>query len=182
MSFNESLVEHVVLVDEENTVIGIMPKSDVHQKETPLHRAFSSFIFRVSDGKFLLQQRSSQKKTWPLMWSNSCCGHPAFNESNISAAYRRLDAELGLRPMFLEEVAPYRYCFSPVLPYARYIIHAIAPAASGSCTPLSFGVMVESFHARWSIFGMIHGVVLAPIAFSAFSQRPDTTGNCALKS
>ncbi len=104
--------ELVVLVDEDNNVLGTMPKSEVHQKQTPLHRAFSSFIFRVSDGKFLLQQRSSKKKTWPMMWSNSCCGHPAPDESNVSAGYRRLSAELGLKPIALEEVAPYRYCFS----------------------------------------------------------------------
>ncbi|MDD5083312.1 MAG: isopentenyl-diphosphate Delta-isomerase [Candidatus Moranbacteria bacterium] len=112
MAPQEQMQELVVLVDEDNTVLGTMPKSEVHQKETLLHRAFSSFIFRVSDGKFLLQQRSSTKKTWPLMWSNSCCGHPAPDEDNVSAAYRRLEAELGLHPIALEEVSPYRYCFS----------------------------------------------------------------------
>lgn len=104
--------ELVVLVDEGNNVLGTMPKSEVHQEKTPLHRAFSSFIFRTSDGKFLLQQRSGKKKTWPLMWSNSCCGHPGPGESNVDAARRRLKDELGLDPIMLEEVAPYRYCFS----------------------------------------------------------------------
>ena len=104
--------ELVVLVDENNHPIGTMPKSEVHQENTPLHRAFSSFIFRVSDGKLLLQQRSSKKKTWPMMWSNSCCGHPAPDESNTDAAIRRLQAELGLTPIVIEEVAPYRYTFS----------------------------------------------------------------------
>lgn len=112
MSSNQMIQELVVLVDEENTVLGTMPKAEVHQETTPLHRAFSSFIFRVSDGKFLLQQRSSKKKTWPMMWSNSCCGHPAPEESNVDAAHRRLRAELGLSLVALEQVAPYRYCFS----------------------------------------------------------------------
>lgn len=103
--------ELVVLVDEMNAVLGTMPKAEVHGAETPLHRAFSSFIFRKSDRKFLLQQRSGAKKTWPLMWSNSCCGHPGPGESNVDAARRRLDAELGLVPLWLEEVSPYRYCF-----------------------------------------------------------------------
>lgn len=103
--------ELVVLVDENNAMLGTMPKAEVHGAETPLHRAFSSFIFRASDKKFLLQQRASTKKTWPLMWSNSCCGHPGLGESNVDSARRRLSAELGLVPLWLEEVAPYRYCF-----------------------------------------------------------------------
>ena len=103
--------EYVVLVDEKNNVLGTMPKSEVHGEQTPLHRAFSSFIFRTSDKKFLLQQRSEEKKTWPLMWSNSCCGHPGPGEDTVSAAQRRLAFELGLYPLFIEEIAPYRYCF-----------------------------------------------------------------------
>lgn len=104
--------EVVVLVDERNRVLGTMPKSDVHQARTPLHRAFSSFIFRARDKHLLLQQRASKKKTWPLIWSNSCCGHPGPDESNVNAALRRLKYELGLNPTLLEEVSSYRYCFT----------------------------------------------------------------------
>ncbi len=32
--------ELVVLVDEENNVLGTMPKAETHQARTPLHRAF----------------------------------------------------------------------------------------------------------------------------------------------
>ncbi len=103
--------EYVVLVDEQNNILGTMPKSKVHQKKTPLHRAFSSFIFNKQK-QLLLQQRSRKKKTWPLMWSNSCCGHPKLNESNINAAKRRLKDELGLEVNDLQEIAPYRYQFS----------------------------------------------------------------------
>ena len=99
--------EHVVLVDENNNALGTMPKSDVHGQKTPLHRAFSAFIFKGN--KLLLQQRSHKKKTWPLVWSNSCCGHPALNETNVHAARLRLKDELGLNIKNLEEVAPYRY-------------------------------------------------------------------------
>jgi isopentenyl-diphosphate Delta-isomerase len=103
-------MELVVLVDEANNVVGTMPKGDVHQARTPLHRAFSSFVFR--DRHLLLQQRARTKRTWPLMWSNSCCGHPGLGESNLDAARRRLRYELALDPTVLEEVAPYRYCFT----------------------------------------------------------------------
>ena len=104
--------EQVVLVDKQNNVLGTMDKAKVHGKTTPLHRAFSCFIFRAKDKKLLLQQRSHKKITWPLVWSNSCCGHPQLNESNINAAKRRLKDELGLKPLLLEQVAPYQYCFT----------------------------------------------------------------------
>jgi isopentenyl-diphosphate delta-isomerase len=102
--------ELVVLVDESNRVVGTMPKAEVHGAATPLHRGFSSYLFRSSDRHVLLQQRSARKRTWPLIWSNTCCGHPGPGESNVDAAKRRLKYELGLVPILLEEVAPYRYC------------------------------------------------------------------------
>jgi isopentenyl-diphosphate Delta-isomerase len=103
--------ELVVLVDEDNTVLWTMPKSEVHGSNTPLHRAFSAFIFN-HEKKLLLQQRSHVKKTWPLAWSNSCCGHPWLNESNIDAAKRRIKDELGMTVSWIEEASPYRYQFS----------------------------------------------------------------------
>lgn len=100
--------ELVVLVDESNSVLGTMPKSEVHRAETPLHRGFSLFLFNGT-GEVLLQQRSAAKKTWPLVWSNSCCGHPALGESNADAARRRLQEELGMRAVSIQEISPYRY-------------------------------------------------------------------------
>ena len=88
-----------------------MPKSEVHGVETPLHRAFSIFLFNA-EKKLLLQQRSHVKKTWPLAWSNSCCGHPGLDESNIDAAKRRIQDELGMSISWAEEASPYRYQFS----------------------------------------------------------------------
>lgn len=39
------------------------------------HRAFSIFLFNKQN-ELLLQQRSVQKKTFPLCWTNTCCSHP----------------------------------------------------------------------------------------------------------
>ncbi len=103
--------ELVVLVDEDNNMLGTMPKSEVHGANTPLHRAFSVFLFN-KDKKLLLQQRSHVKKTWPLAWSNSCCGHPGLDESNIDAAKRRIQDELGMTVEWIEEISPYRYQFT----------------------------------------------------------------------
>ena len=103
--------ELVVLVDEENNILGTMLKSEVHRKTTPLHRAFSIFIFN-KEKKLLLQQRSHVKQTWPLVWSTSCCGHPGLGEANIDGAKRRIKDELGLTVEWIEEISPYRYQFT----------------------------------------------------------------------
>ena len=71
-----------------------------------LHRAFSVFIFRPSDAKLLLQQRASEKITFPNMWTNTCCSHPLddFDVEKVEkdqlgvrvAASRKLEHELGI--------------------------------------------------------------------------------------
>lgn len=52
-----------------------------------LHRAFSAFVFRPSDGRLLLQQRATEKITFPDMWTNTCCSHPLddFEEEKVEA-------------------------------------------------------------------------------------------------
>ena len=101
--------EHVVLVDDADRELGIAPKATVHGADTPLHRAFSLFLFDTA-GRLLLQRRSGAKKTWPLVWSNSCCGHPARGESVVDAARRRLRDELGIVGAEMRVALPhYRY-------------------------------------------------------------------------
>ena len=101
--------EHVVLVDEDDSPIGTAPKAEVHTRETPLHRGFSAFLFDRA-GRLLLQQRSGRKPTWPLSWSNTVCGHPAWGETAEDAAHRRLSHELGLTDVRLAMALPgYRY-------------------------------------------------------------------------
>ena len=98
-------MEHVVLVDQHNTVLGTQPKAQVHTLETPLHRGFSVFIFN-QQGELLLQQRSFAKVTWAGFWSNSCCGHPALGESVADAIQRRVRFELGMQVNDLYEALP----------------------------------------------------------------------------
>jgi isopentenyl-diphosphate Delta-isomerase len=51
-----------------------------------LHRAFSSFVFRPSDGRLLLQKRASEKITFPNMWTNTCCSHPLSLKQEMEPA------------------------------------------------------------------------------------------------
>lgn len=106
--------ELVVLVDEQNHELGTMPKEGLHTKNTPLHRAFSLFLFN-SKGELLVTRRALSKKAFPGYWSNTVCGHLGPGESVVDAAKRRLNEELGISNKELrdiKEVAPYRYRFA----------------------------------------------------------------------
>lgn len=104
-------MELVVLVDEHNTPIGTADKETVHTKDTPLHRAFSLFLFN-SHHQILLTKRASSKKTFPGVWTNTVCGHLAPDETAVQAAKRRLSEELGISDVDIKEVSPYRYRFA----------------------------------------------------------------------
>lgn len=106
MRFHYSFDEMIVLVDDENNAIATAKKSEVHDSDTKLHRAFSIFLFNAK-GELLLQQRSFNKKTWTGVWSNSCCGHTMLHEKTEKAAVRRLNYELGIRGVHMETALPY---------------------------------------------------------------------------
>ncbi len=98
-------VESVVLLDEHGRVAGTAPKADVHHAQTPLHLAFSLFLFSAS-GELLLTRRASTKRTFPGLWTNSVCGHPGPGEAPAEAAERRARAEIGARVDGLRLVLP----------------------------------------------------------------------------
>jgi isopentenyl-diphosphate delta-isomerase len=101
--------EMLVMVDDAGKPIGTMPKAEVHHGNTELHSAFSVFVFN-DDGEVLLQQRALTKKSWPGVWSNSCCGHVMLHETIEDAARRRLRYELGLNVRDLQIMLPdFRY-------------------------------------------------------------------------
>ncbi len=85
--------EQVILVNENDEQIGLMPKMEAHEKAV-LHRAFSVFIFNKKR-ELLLQQRAADKYHSPNLWTNTCCSHQRNGETNIEAGKRRLQEEMG---------------------------------------------------------------------------------------
>lgn len=85
--------EKVILVNENDEQIGLMPKLEAHEKAL-LHRAFSVFIFNEKN-ELMLQQRALNKYHSPGLWTNTCCSHQREGESNIEAGKRRLNEEMG---------------------------------------------------------------------------------------
>lgn len=100
---------HVILVDENDTQIGVEEKIKAHEKGQ-LHRAFSIFILRHHESQIetLLHQRDHQKHLGAGLWTNSCCSHPSPGESILDAGSRRLEEEFGF-VVPLKEIGVFTY-------------------------------------------------------------------------
>ena len=98
--------ENVILVNEADEPVGLMPKMEAHEKAL-LHRAFSVFIMN-DKGETMLQQRAKDKYHSPLLWTNTCCSHQREGESNVEAGKRRLQEEMGFTTE-LEELFSFIY-------------------------------------------------------------------------
>ncbi|KAK0645100.1 Isopentenyl-diphosphate Delta-isomerase [Lasiodiplodia hormozganensis] len=103
--------EMCIVLDENDVPIGSATKKVCHLMENInrglLHRAFSVFLFD-SQNRLLLQQRATEKITFPDMWTNTCCSHPLGVPTETGsdlptsvagakrAAQRKLGHELGI--------------------------------------------------------------------------------------
>lgn len=85
--------EQVILVNEKDEQIGLMPKMEAHEKGL-LHRAFSVFVFNDKN-ELMIQQRALDKYHSPGLWTNTCCSHQREGETHIEAGKRRLQEEMG---------------------------------------------------------------------------------------
>ncbi|KAF7193890.1 Isopentenyl-diphosphate Delta-isomerase [Pseudocercospora fuligena] len=103
--------EVCIVLDNDDLPIGSASKKVCHLMENInkglLHRAFSVFLFDSQD-RLLLQQRASEKITFPDLWTNTCCSHPLGIPGETGstldaaimgvkrAAQRKLNQELGI--------------------------------------------------------------------------------------
>ncbi|MFB4314668.1 isopentenyl-diphosphate Delta-isomerase [Actinomadura sp. 21ATH] len=103
------VIEEIVLLNSADEAIGTAPKAPSHHRDTPYHLAFSCFL-ADADGRVLITRRALGKRTFPGVWTGSCCGHPGPGEGLRDAVARRLRDELGVTGSTI----------TPVLPRFRY--------------------------------------------------------------
>lgn len=89
-------MEMFEIVDEEDRVIGLAPRSRCHGDPSLIHRVAHVLVFN-RHGELLLQKRSENKDIQPGRWDTSVGGHLSPGESYLEAAYREMAEELGIR-------------------------------------------------------------------------------------
>jgi isopentenyl-diphosphate delta-isomerase len=149
--------ESVVLLDEAGRAIGTAEKGGVHHSDTPLHLAFSCYVFDT-DGSVLVTRRALDKATFPGLWTNGCCGHPAPGEDLEGAVRRRVGQELGLRIEGLRLLLP-RYRYRAVLD--GVVENEMCPVFVASTTDEVRPDPVEVAEARWEPWVEFRRAVLA---------------------
>lgn len=98
-------VEEIVLLNADDEAVGTAPKSASHHRDTPYHLAFSCYAVDT-EGRVLITRRALHKRTFPGVWTGSCCGHPGPGEKLRDAVLRRLRDELGMPAATLTSVLP----------------------------------------------------------------------------
>lgn len=169
MSREESVEESVVLLNEAGEPIGTHPKASVHTDQTPLHLAFSCYLFN-SSGELLLTRRALTKTAWPGVWTNSFCGHPGPGETTEEAVHRRAQKELGLSIEGLQTAIPdFRYRAVDASGIVENEICPVFTAQTDYDPSPAAEEVCEWFFAPWS--EVLSAVTSLPRAFSPWMVR-----------
>ena len=162
------MTEQVVLLDETGRATGEADKHAVHHGSTPLHLAFSCYVLDES-GRLLVTRRALSKATFPGVWTNTCCGHPAPGEAIQDAVVRRVGQELGIS---LHDVRL-------VLPAFRYTALMDNGVLENEMCPVFTATTVGDVHAdpveveqhRWEPWSEFRDSVLAGRAVSSWCRE-----------
>ncbi len=83
------------IVDEDNNVIGVAPRSECHGDPSLIHRTAHVVVYH-SNGSILLQKRSNSKDLLGGFWDTAVGGHLDLGETFEQGARREMNEELGL--------------------------------------------------------------------------------------
>lgn len=169
--------DHVVLLDCRGRPTGTERKALVHHTATPLHLAFSCYVIGP-DRSVLITRRSTDKLTWPGVWTNACCGHPQLGETLRDAVARHLERELGCR---LGRIAVALNDFTYRARMANGIVeHELCPVVVAEVDgPVRLNP-TEAIDAQWIAWEALHArahadpASLSPWTVAQLAQLPST--------
>jgi isopentenyl-diphosphate delta-isomerase len=175
-------VEEVILLDADGAPVGVADKATVHTADTPLHLAFSCHLVNER-GEVLVTRRALTKVTWPGVWTNSFCGHPAPGESTEDAIARRALVELGATVDSITVTLPdFRY---RAVDASGIVENEICPVYTARVTSELSANPAEVAEWSWVAPDAVRSAVAAtPFAFSPWlvwqleqwGERYDTLG------
>ena len=99
--------EIVIIVDEQNNVVGAMPRREMRSARLP-HRATYILVFN-SRGELYVQKRTHTKDVFPGCYDVTAGGVVLTGESYEEKAVRELDEELGIRGVPLTQLFDFYY-------------------------------------------------------------------------
>lgn len=174
-----SIQEHVILVNDQGTVIGTQEKYAAHTSHTPLHLAFSSWLFNAKV-ECLVTRRAMSKKAWPGVWTNSVCGHPQSGEEIEQAIIRRCRFEVGAEITDITAVAP-EFRYREVDP-SGIVENEICPVYAARVTT---GIVInhdEVMEYQWvALEALFRALDATPWAFSPWMVMEATAARDALR-
>ena len=94
MSRQDTSMEWLEVVDENNVVVGVERRGVIHARGL-MHRSAQVLVFN-SEGELFLQKRSAYKDEFPGLWDSSAAGHVNPKETYEECARRELAEELGI--------------------------------------------------------------------------------------
>lgn len=167
--------EQVVLLDEAGVPCGTAAKAAVHHAHTPLHLAFSAYLFNPA-GQFLLTRRAESKRTFPGMWTNTCCGHPQPGEAVLDSVRRRLRQELGIAEAELILAVPgFRYQARMANGVLENEICPVFAAYSGQAPVPDPAEVAETRWVDWAEFCAAAAAGRQPVSPWCAMQLPELT-------
>jgi isopentenyl-diphosphate delta-isomerase len=101
-------MEHILIVDENDNLIGEEEKGKCHEGDGILHRAILVMVFNRKR-ELLLARRSKKKRLWPGFWDGTVASHVFKEENYEQASKRRLSQEIGLITDNIEYLFKFRY-------------------------------------------------------------------------
>ncbi|WP_336956923.1 isopentenyl-diphosphate Delta-isomerase [Serratia sp. KG1D] len=166
--------EDVVLLDAAWQPCGTMPKDQVHTRHTPLHLAFSCYLFTV-EGAVLVTRRALSKTAWPGGWTNSFCGHPLPQEALAQAVIRRAQVELGTE---VEQITLLSDAFSyQATDVSGIMENEVCPVFAAHCKGALCANPDEVADYAWvDLNNLMAAVKLTPFAFSPWMVSQLNTG------